>query len=55
MAGEQTRAREFDEPGNVRPQDGDGDGVAVCDVGAYEAPTIALKRVYLPLVLRNGR
>ena len=27
----------FDEPGKSRPQDGDDDGVAVCDVGAYEA------------------
>jgi hypothetical protein len=44
---------DVDEPGNLRPQDGDGDGVAVCDVGAYEAPTIVLKRVYLPVVLRN--
>ena len=24
--------------GVVRPQDGDGDGVAVCDIGSYEAP-----------------
>lgn len=43
-----------DEPGNVRPQDGDGDGVAVCDAGAYEAPTGTLLRVFLPLIVRDG-
>lgn len=27
--------------GNPRPQDGDGDGTALCDVGVYEAPGVA--------------
>jgi hypothetical protein len=27
-----------DRDGNLRPHDGDGDGVAVCDMGAYEIP-----------------
>ena len=29
---------ETDQYGTVRPVDGDGDGVAVCDIGSYEAP-----------------
>jgi CSLREA domain-containing protein len=40
-----------DQRGVSRPQDGDGDGNAVCDVGAYE---FAAHRVCLPLVLRNA-
>ncbi|NCT69218.1 MAG: hypothetical protein GXC76_16440 [Rhodanobacteraceae bacterium] len=35
--------------GGARPQDGDGDGKAHCDVGAYEADGIADDRVF-----RNG-
>jgi hypothetical protein len=27
-----------DQRGEIRPQDGNGDGMAVCDVGAYEVP-----------------
>jgi hypothetical protein len=40
----------LDEPGHLRPQDGDGNGVAVCDVGAFEAWPLTL---YLPLVIGN--
>lgn len=38
-----------DQRGEARPIDGDGDGLAVCDIGAFEYyPT-----VFLPLVLRT--
>ncbi len=38
-----------DQRGIPRPLDGNGDGVAVCDIGAYEA---TWKFIYLPLILR---
>jgi len=39
--------------GRTRPADGDGDGDAVCDMGAYEyRPPGAFHPVYLPLVVR---
>jgi len=38
-----------DQRGVARPQDGDGNGTKVCDIGAYEA---AVYRVYLPVVKR---
>lgn len=44
---------DVDEPGNLRPQDGDGDGLPVCDVGAHEAPTAAVQRLFLPLAQRS--
>ena len=44
---------DVDEPGNLRPQDGDGDGIAVCDAGAYEAPAAAVQRLFLPLAQRS--
>ncbi len=37
--------------GNPRIVDGNGDGNAVVDMGAYEAPQS--RKIYLPLVLRN--
>ncbi|MCI0395545.1 MAG: hypothetical protein L0322_11470, partial [Chloroflexi bacterium] len=38
-----------DQRGVLRPQDGDGDGTAVCDVGAVE---VVIWTLYLPLVRR---
>lgn len=35
-AGNDLVCPELDQRGNPRPQDGDGDGGAVCDIGAYE-------------------
>jgi hypothetical protein len=39
-----------DQRGVLRPVDGDGDSIATCDIGAYEADT---KYVYLPLVVKD--
>jgi CSLREA domain-containing protein len=39
-----------DQRGVLRPADGDGDGLAVCDMGAFEWAI----RVYLPIVARPG-
>lgn len=42
-----------DQRGVARPQDGDGDGQAACDIGAVElAPHDLLHAVHLPLLLR---
>jgi CSLREA domain-containing protein/uncharacterized repeat protein (TIGR01451 family) len=35
----------LDQRGEIRPVDGDGDGMAVCDIGAYEAPSPQLSLV----------
>ena len=40
-----------DQLGQIRPQDGDDDGTATCDVGSFEFSTLT-EHVYLPLVLQ---
>lgn len=40
-----------DQRGAPRPMDGDGDGQAVCDIGAFEYGAL-FPWLYLPLVLR---
>lgn len=40
-----------DQLGQLRPQDGDGDGIATCDVGAYEF-SLMNEKIYIPLVMR---
>lgn len=36
---------EIDQRGEIRPNDGDGDGVAIGDIGAFESPTLQVFRV----------
>ena len=40
-----------DQLGYPRPQDGEGDGIASCDVGSHEFSRMKV-RIYLPLVLK---
>lgn len=47
-AGDNAQCPATDARGFSRPQDGNGDGNAVCDIGAYEF----LVQVFLPLVIR---
>jgi hypothetical protein len=48
-AGDNAACAPFDQRGVSRPIDGDGDGQAVCDIGAYEYQL----PLYLPVILRN--
>jgi hypothetical protein len=51
-AGNNATCLSVDQRGQPRPVDGDGDGVAVCDIGPYERAAGALLRVYLPRITR---
>ncbi len=46
-------APSLDFDGNARPQDGNGDGSAVHDIGADEVAVVSA-RLYLPVVMRPG-
>jgi hypothetical protein len=41
-----------DQRGVARPADGDGDGAAVCDIGAVEIRDTAEQVIYLPLAIK---
>ena len=49
-AGDNSGCRATDERGVTRPIDGNNEGVAVCDIGAYEAAKVI--KVFLPLLKR---
>ena len=54
-AGDNSVCPAVDYRGQVRPTDGDGDGNAVCDMGAYEVGASAsLSAIRLPLILMGG-
>jgi parallel beta-helix repeat protein len=39
-----------DQRGKTRPADGDDDGTAACDIGAFE---VQLLKIYLPIIMKN--
>lgn len=51
---DQVSCPQIDQRGYVRPVDGDGDGLAICDMGAFEfgAQLPEYSFLYLPLVLK---
>jgi predicted outer membrane repeat protein len=52
-AGDNAACLGVDQRGVPRPQDGDGDGIAICDIGAYEY-LIPDTDIYLPAVMNSG-
>ena len=50
-AGDPTVCPATDQRGFLRPFDGNGDGVAICDMGAYESEIIPVF-IYLPLIVK---
>jgi len=53
-AGDSATCATADQRGGVRPVDGNGDGNAICDIGAYEfGAMIPSAWLYLPLVTRG--
>jgi hypothetical protein len=50
-AGDNAACSAVDQRGAPRPVDGDGDGTAVCDIGAYEYGA-QLPWLYLPIILK---
>ena len=42
-----------DQRGVVRPQDGDGDSSARCDIGAYEYDGPLPTKLYLPMIVNS--
>lgn len=51
-AGDPLNCPEVDQRGVLRPQDGDGDGNAICDIGAVEYEMESAFATYLPVTLK---
>lgn len=51
-AGDNSACSATDQRGAPRPVDGDDDGVAICDIGAFEYGSSPLHQLYLPLILQ---
>ena len=51
-AGDPAYCPATDQRGVARPIDGNGDGLALCDLGAFEFDSFLARLFYLPLILR---